>query len=288
MRVRIRRGVARAYRLTCRAPGSEEIVEVRPGLTVRQFVLDWSRSGPAEARGFLDRLPEFVDLEAKSVLAVGRGAGDLGVEVARRYARRVVAVDKVPERMNLTVARLQDEGASLPVDIRPYTSGLTNLGDERFDLVLAADAFRRSAADRPGCHVAALLDAMVRCLVDGGLLAIRWTSPWKSPYGGFIDSRLPWAHLVFRESVIFEEFRRVRPGSDVRAFTERMTLAQFRQLMEATRLECLHFATNLSDHPAAGVVRALGDLPGLEEYLTLNVYGVWRRATPPDGALPLR
>jgi len=284
MRVRIRRGVARAYRLTCRAPGSEAIVEVRPGLTVRQFVLDWSRSGPAEAGGFLARLPEVVDLEGKSVLAVGRGAGDLGVEVARRYARRVVAIDKVPERMNLTVARLQDEGASLPVDIRPYTRGLTNLGDERFDVVLAADAFRRSAADPPGRHAASLLEAMVGRLVDGALLAIRWASPWKSPYGGFIDSKLPWAHLVFPESVIFEEFRRVRPGSDVRAFTETMTVAEFRQLMKDTGLECLHFDTNLSDRPAAGIVRALGRIPGLEEYLTLNVYGVWRRARRPDAA----
>src|SRR5215207_7076904 len=220
MRVRIRRGVARAYRLTCRAPGSEEIVEVRPGLTVRQFVLDWSRSGPAEARGFLDRLPEFIDLDAKSVLTVGLGAGDLGVEVARRHARRVVAVDKVPERMKLTVARLQDERTKLPVEIRPYAGGLTNVGDERFDVVLAADALRRSAADPPGRHIASLLEAMVGRLVDGGLLAIKWASPWKSPYGGFIDSRMSWAHLVFPESVIFDEFRRVRPGSDVRAFTQ--------------------------------------------------------------------
>jgi SAM-dependent methyltransferase len=288
MRARIRRGVAHAYRLTCRPPGSEEIVEVRPGLTVRQFVLDWSRSGPAEARGFLDRLPEVVELEAKSVLAVGRGAGDLGVEVARRYARRVVAVDKVPERMNLTVARLQDEGASLPVDIRPYAGDLTNLGGERFDVVLAVDALRRSAADPPGGHVGALVDEMARRLVDGGLLAIRWASPWKSPYGGFIDSKLPWAHLVFPESVIFEEFRRVRPGNDARGFTETMTLTQFRHLMDDTGLECLHFASNVSDHPAASLVRALGRIPGLEEYLTLNVYGVWRRATPPDGALPSR
>jgi hypothetical protein len=61
-------------------------------------------------------------------------------------------------------------------------------------------------------------------------------------------------------------------------------LAQFRHLMKDTGLECLHFDTNLSDHPAAGVVRALGRIPGLEEYVTLNVYGVWRRATRPDGA----
>src|ERR671924_1749453 len=98
MRPRLRRAVARAYRLTTRPPGSEEPVEVKPGVSVPQFVLEWSRSGLGEARKFLERLPAHVELEGQSVLALGRGAGDLGIEVARRGARRVLVLDMTSRR----------------------------------------------------------------------------------------------------------------------------------------------------------------------------------------------
>ena len=38
------------------------------------------------------------------------------------------------------------------------------------------------------------------------VFAVAFGPPWKAPYGGGVDSKLPWAHLVFPERVIFEEF----------------------------------------------------------------------------------
>jgi hypothetical protein len=278
VRAKVRRTLARAYRLTCRPPGSEELVELRSGVTVRRFVLDWSRSGPVESRAFLDRLPDSVQLGGRSVLVIGRGAGDLGVEAARRGAGRVVAVDKVPERLELTAAALQDEGEDLPLELRRYTGGLAELGQERFDVVLAVDAFRRAAVDTSSWRIGTLLDEIVAHMKEGGVLAVRWGPPWKSPYGGFTDSRLPWAHLIFPESIVFEEFRRVRPGNQSRTFKERVTLAQFRDVMRHTGLECLHVRTNVGDSRAARLVRVASRIAWLEEYLTHNVYGVWRRS----------
>jgi hypothetical protein len=278
VRARVRNALARTYRLTCRRPGSEELVEVRPGVTVRRFVYDWSRTGPAEARAFLDRLPDSVQLGGRSVMAFGRGAGDLGVEAAGRGARRVVAVDKVAERLQLTEAALQDEGSELPLELRPYTGSLAELGEQRFDVVLAVDAFRRANVDAPSWRVGALVDEIVAHMEEGGLLAIRWGPPWKSPYGGFIDSRLPWAHLIFPESLVYEEFRRARPGNEARGYKDRMTLAEFRDVMRHPGLERLHFRTNVGDRRAARVVRVASRIPWFEEYLTQNVYSVWRRS----------
>lgn len=281
MRPRVAKAVARAYRLTARPPDSDEPVEVEPGLTVPRFVLEWSRSRPEEARTFLGRLPGFVELEGKSVLALGRGAGDLGIEVARRNARRVVAVDMAARLMKLAETRLAEQGTTLPVEIRPFSGSLAGLGDERFDVVLAADAFRRPGAERSSRHLEELVGAMSSHLEDRALLAVGFSPPWKAPYGGGTDSRLPWAHLVFPESVIFDEFRRVRSGNRARTFDDigvtRITLARFRHAMQKSGLECLHFETNVSSSRAVAAMRAFSQLAPLEEYFTQNVYGVWRR-----------
>jgi predicted RNA methylase len=282
MRPRVRKAVARAYRLTTRPPhpGADEPVEVEPGFTVPRFVLEWSRSGPEEARVFLSRLPRVVELEGKSVLALGRGAADLAVEVAGRDARRVIAIDMVTARTRLAQIRLA-EGAKLPVEFRPFAGSLAELGDERFDVVLAMEPFRRYGAERSSRHLEELVAEMSSHLEDRGLLAVGFSPPWKAPYGGGADTRLPWAHLLFPESVIFEEYRRVRSGNRARTFEDigftRITLARFRQAMSESGLECLSLRTNVSESRAVKAMRVLGRIPPLEEYLTENAYGVWLR-----------
>jgi predicted RNA methylase len=282
MRPRIRKAVARAYRLTTRppAPGADEPVEVEPGFTVPRFVLEWSRSGPEDARVFLARLPTVVELEGRSVLALGRGAADLGVEVAGRRPRRVIAIDMVTDRMRLAQVRLA-EGARLPVEFRPFRGSFAELGDTRFDVVLAMEPFRRYGAERSSRHVEELVTEMSSHVPGRGLLAVGFSPPWKAPHGGGGDSRLPWAHLLFPESVIFEEYRRVRSGNRARRFEDvgfnRITLARFRQAMSESGLECLSLRTNVSESRAVKAMRALALIPPLEEYFTENVYGVWLR-----------
>jgi hypothetical protein len=47
--------------------------------------------------------------------------------------------------------------------------------------------------------------------------------------------------------------------------------------MSESGLECLSLRTNVSESRAIKAMRALALIPPLEEYLTENVYGVWRR-----------
>jgi len=269
--------------MTACAPERDELVEIEPGLTVPRFVLNWSRSAPDEARRLVDRLPDVVQLPDNSVLAVGRGAADLGIELARRRARRVVAMDMAKGRMELARRRLAGEALTPVVEIRPYGRGLRELGDERFGVLLAVDAFRRYGADRSSRHVEELVLEMSSRLEAGGHLAIRFGPPWKAPYGGGVDSRLPWAHLLFPEPVIFDEFRRVRHGNHARTFDDvgvnRITLDRFRRAMQATGLECVHFERNVSDRRAMAIANVICRVLPVDEYLTQNVYGVWRRTT---------
>ena len=122
-------------------------------------------------------------------------------------------------------------------------------------------------------------------LVPGGLLAVHFAPLWKSPKGGHIDfmTPVPWAHLLFPEDVIMAERKRFRPAEaaerfqDIRGGLNKMTLARFQALMAATDLECLHFAANESDKRSVRVMSTLARVPGLREYMTTSITGLWRK-----------
>jgi len=260
-------------------------VQVRPGLTVPRFVLEWSQRAPQEAAALLARFDGSLTLAGRSVLVVGRGAGDLGVEVAHQGARRVVAADMAMRRLKLTAVRLDEAGEpAFPVELQQFDEGLARLGDESFEVVLASDAFRLYAGEPSSRHLEHRLAAFARRLTADGLLAVAFGPPWRAPYGGGGDSRLPWAHLIFPESVIFEEFRRARKGSAARGFDDvgvhRITLARFRHAIGECGLEPVWCRTNVGTSGALRVMRGLSRAKPFEEYLTQNLLGVWRRPRP--------
>jgi SAM-dependent methyltransferase len=283
MRLELEGLVRRLLRATSRLVGSDEPVEIEPGVTVRRFVHEWSRGGEDHARRILDRLPSTVALEGRSVLTLRRGAGDLGIEVARRGSRRVVAVEMVPDRLKLARARLEADATGHVVKMRGFAGHLAVLDREQFDLVLAADAFRAYGAPPSSRHVERRVGEMALHLAPGGLLVVVVASPWKSPYGGATDSRIPWVHLVVPERVIFDEFRRARPGNLARTFDDigvnRITLARYRRAMRESGLELVHETTNVGNGRAMAIARALARVRPLEEYVTQNAYGVWRRSS---------
>ncbi len=288
MRPGVRTAIARTFRFVARPPAPEDLVEVEGGVLVPRFELMYGDLAVAEAATWFERFPRWLDVTGKDVLDVGCGPGELCLEAARRGARRVVGVEVEPERIKLGNINAQKAGGDLPVDLRLYGGDLEELGSERFDLVLSKDSFEHYGA-LPGTPSAEqMVTAMGRRLHVGGLLLIGFGPLWKAPYGGHIDVKLPWAHLVFPESVIFDEFRRVRPsGKTAQTFEEgvgvnRMTLGRFRRLMEGSGLELLHLAYNVTQNRMARPMNGLRRLPGAEEYFTQNAYGVWRR--PSDWA----
>jgi SAM-dependent methyltransferase len=278
-----KRIATRAYRAVSDPPAPEDMVEIEPGVEVPRFVLERSEATPAEARRWFERQPAWLDLAGKSVLDVGCGHGDLCLEAARRGAGRVLGVDIAVEDIKLANRKLREEPGDPPVEFRAYEGSLEELGDERFDLVLSKDSFEHYGAFPGSPSPAQMVREMAGRLVEGGLLVIGFGPLWKAPFGGHIDSRFPWAHLIFPEEVIFDEFRRVRPpGKTARTFEEgtgvnRMTFAHFQEVMGASGLEQLDMRSNVGTTRQFKAMRALQRMPGLSEYGTQNVYGVWRR-----------
>jgi 2-polyprenyl-3-methyl-5-hydroxy-6-metoxy-1,4-benzoquinol methylase len=283
VRQRTRRVVARAYAAVSKAPHPAEPVEISPGVTFPGYLVEYGKAAPRQAVTFLDRLQPWVDVRDRSVLDVGCGVGAVCLEAARRGARRVLGVDVAADAIRYARAMLAADHHSWPVEYLAYGGDPDELDEERFDIVISKDAMTYYGT-RPGSPDAeAMVGRMAGRLRDGGLLAMRAAPLWKAPYGGRLDSWLPWAHLIFPEPIIFERYRLDRgPTKTATTFEEglgvnRMTLERLRSIMRGSGLECLHFATNVSRHPAAKALRRLARVPWLEEYCTQNALGVWRR-----------
>jgi SAM-dependent methyltransferase len=229
-------------------------------------------------RRFFARFRGALDLQGKSVLDVGCGRGAVCAEAARLGAARIVGTDlSIPPQVRRLLA---EDPAAAEVELLETDGTLRELGTRRFDVVISKDSFEHYAnPEQFAGTLAALLE-------PGGTLAVGFGPLWKSPTGGHIEymTGLPWAHLLFPEPVLMAERRRFRPDEDARRFEEirgglnRMTLARFERIMGSSGLERVYYATNVSDNPIVRVMAAASALPGLEEFFTTNVYGLWRAA----------
>jgi 2-polyprenyl-3-methyl-5-hydroxy-6-metoxy-1,4-benzoquinol methylase len=280
VRRRIKTLIARAYDLTTSPTWPEDLVELEPGIHVPRYQTMDSVDPAESSRRFFDRLPEWFDLRGKRVLDVGCGSGAFCIAMAQQGARDVVGVE-INEPL-IARATLRKVDPDLRVEFLSSGGDLKTMGLEPFDAIVSKDSFEHYGAMPSSPDAAEMVDDMANLLVDDGVLVIGFGPTWKAPFGGHIDTKMPWAHLIFPEEVIFDEFRRSRPpGKTARTFEEgakvnRMTVARFRQIMAVSALECVWMGTNRGDHPALKVMRALAKMPGLEEYMTQNIYGIWR------------
>lgn len=242
-------------------------------------------SDDASTGRFFTRFGAALDLEGKRVLDVGCGTGSVCIEAARRGASRVVGIDM--QLVDVARRRLREIQPSLAdvVDFVETVGELGELGGETFDVIFSKDSFEHYADPERFVHV------ITRFLAPGGSLVIGFGPLWKAPSGGHIDymTRVPWAHLAFPEEVIMKERRRFRPDEHAERFEDivgglnKITLGRFRSIMSSSGLDCAFFATNVSDKPAVRVMKTLSRIPALREFLTINVYSIWRKPSLSSG-----
>jgi SAM-dependent methyltransferase len=229
-------------------------------------------------RRFLGRFDPPLVFARRTVLDVGCGGAVLCVEAARLGAEHVTGVD-----LNTDLARVylkrQDARLVASVALVETTGDLSELGDQRFDMILSKDSFEHY--DDPEDFVTTIAER----LHPGGELVIGFGPLWKSPLGGHINymTPLPWAHLLFSEEVVMAERRRFRPDENARTWSEirgglnQMSLRRFERIIETSGLERMYFATNVSDNRVVKAMNAVSKVPGLREFFTTNVYTVLRK-----------
>jgi SAM-dependent methyltransferase len=262
---------ARVFHALCRTPAPPA-----PDDPQREF-----DRGYAEAGRFFARLPAG-DLHRQRVLDLGCGLGSTALWLAEHGAR-VVGVDIQPLDEARDLVDRSPAGARVELHrIGESGEGLEELG--HFDLIVSKNCFEHIRD--PERHLA----QMIRLLAPGGQILIGFAPLWKSPSGGHIGfmTRLPWAHLLFREEVVLAERRRHRPleratrYEDILGGLNRMTLARFERMMGSSGITCRYFATNGAGAARSGprrlalrMMRVLARARPLREYFTFSAYGAW-------------
>ena len=237
---------------------------------------DYFQRGLDDTLRFLGCFGERLEFKHKTVLDFGCGYGSTCIYMALHGASRVVGIDIDKHRIAFARDKLANQYQRLSDSVEFRLA--SEVGPEKFDLVLSKDSFEHYA------HPEASVATMKQHLRPGGALAIGFGPLWKSPYGGHIDfmTRLPWAHLLFPETVIMQERKKYRPDENAESFEQirgglnKMTLAKYLSIIRTSDLEFEFFETNVSDKRIMAVASTLAHIPPLKEFLTINLYSIMR------------
>jgi SAM-dependent methyltransferase len=233
----------------------------------------------AQARTFLERFGARVDVRGKRILDLGCGYGAMSILLAQHGAERVVGVDTDELRVAYANQKLKASFAGIAHKVT--FAAPAALTEERFNVVVSQDCFEHYEDPK------SIMRTIRGILLDNGQVVIGFSPLWKSPYGGHIGymTKLPWAHLLFPESVIMQERKRYRPDEDSHAFAamkgglNKMTYARFLATMHDSGYKIDFLATNVTDSKLRPAVNLLRRLPFCFEYFTKNLYAIVRPDT---------
>ena len=175
------------------------------------------------------------EIEGKTVIDFGCGAGTEATEIALRGARLVIGLD--------LQSRLLGQGEKLAQELgvsdRCFFAADTN---EKADVILSVDSFEHFA------NPARILSQMRRLVQDSGVVIIAFGPPWCHPLGGHLFSVFPWSHLIFTESSLirwrsdFKSDGATRFG-EVEGGLNQMTIRRFKKLVRDSEFEFATFET---------------------------------------------
>jgi SAM-dependent methyltransferase len=163
-------------------------------------------------------------IEDKTVIDFGCGAGAEAVEMAEHGALKIIGLDLRETYLEAARARAARAGVA---DRCTFTSS----SPESADIIVAVDSFEHF--DDPP----AVLRAMRELLKPGGYVLAAFGPTWYHPLGGHLFSVFPWAHLVFTEQALIRwrsdfktdgatSFREIAGGLN------RMTIRRFERIVE--------------------------------------------------------
>lgn len=234
--------------------------------------------GEGENPRFWARLGGAPPLAGRRVLDLGCGLGSLATDVARAGAREVVGVDLDEE--NIAFARRHVRAAAPDVAdrVRFVCADVRSLRAGPFDYAVSKDAFEH-IDDLPD-----VLRATLDRVAPGGRMFVALGPLYHSHRGDHGRFRLPvpWAHAVLPEALLLAQLR-LRTGLAARSLADLglngYTVEDFRRVFRECGARVVSLRENQHERALARAVSGLRRVPGLERYLTWNMYCVLEKPT---------
>jgi SAM-dependent methyltransferase len=233
--------------------------------------VDYFNRGEVENKKFWARLGNPPLLKNAVVLDVGCGHGSLCVDAALSGARKVVGLDLDSHRINFANENLKQNYPQLIEIIEFRDIDLQDYNGSKFDVILSKDSFE---------HILDLdivLENMKSHLNQSGRIYIGFAPLYCSPTGdhGRTKIPIPWGHLLISERIIIERLNRRRTqkiNSIYDLGLNKMSLKEYRNLLNHCGLKMVYFRTNVSDNLGMKVFSLFSKIKPLEEYFTHNLY----------------
>jgi SAM-dependent methyltransferase len=234
------------------------------------------RNGFESSKEFFNRFNGKLDFKQKSVLDIGHGFGSNCIYMAQNGATRVVGIEIDEHRYDFARQKLATEYKELSNIVEFRIADDTF--NEQFDIVVSKDSFEHYANPED------FITVMKQHMNKDGIIAIGFSPLWKAPYGGHITymTKLPWAHLLFPESVIMQERKRFRLEDEARSFEEmkgglnKMTLKRYLNIIKNSGLDIEYIKINAHKNKKVFVLNILRRIPFCRELFTQNVYSIMR------------
>jgi SAM-dependent methyltransferase len=238
-------------------------------------------------RGFgLDGCPR---LEGKTVLEIGCGEGSRCLEIGAHGADRVVGVDTLEHSILVSRGRLAKAPPAWRDRVSFFHGAAESLPAGQFDLIISENSLEHVN------DVRGLLAEARRRLKPSGRLYIGFGPLYHAPGGdhGWLREVLPgrrffpwpWGHLLFERFALWRlSHIHGRPITKTIDWPyddlNKHTLEEFEEMFRTCGLRIVELRKNYVRSLAGQLFSALGRLPVLARYFTLNVFVIFEHPSP--------
>lgn len=241
--------------------------------------LDYYRLTASWNDKFWRRLPGPAVIEGADCLDLGCGVGALTTDLVRRGAARAVGIDPDADRIRIARIAARRSHPDLLDRVEFRAARIQDLeGRGTTDVIVSRDTFEH-IHDLPQ-----VLEEIARLLRPDGVAYVGFGPLYRSPFGdhGLLGLRLPWAHLLVAPAPDAPRFGGWPSRQRIDLLRRELNGATFAEIAAVIgrspmRIEALR--VNVSDHPAVRLLDLARTVPGLREYVMVNVYAILRRAT---------
>jgi len=216
---------------------------------------------------------EMPNLTGKRVLDFGSGVGSLTIGLAQAGSAQAIGFDPDAERI-ATARRILARDFPELSDRVEFVTEFDDpvIRSDGFDYVFSRDTFEH-VQDLEG-----VLEVLWRCLKPDGKVYAGFGPLYNSPFGdhGLLQRKLPWGHLIFHPGLRGRRSRQQLSPNEVVVCRELnlLTLADYLNAFQKSRLHVESIRFNVSSHPAMKVLRVLRSVPMLREWCTCSIYAV--------------